>query len=508
LNAPVTLLSTRDPRREPVPTTTRRFLWLLCLAVVLVRATFVPRPLRNDEGGYLLIARQWHSGGEFLYGDYFVDRPPLLLLIFRTAALTDWDQAIRVLAIPFVLLFVLAGWRAGRLLAGETGGRWAAVVAAGVMCSPGLAADQADGELFGAAFVMVSVALALSAWHATSRTSLLWWTAAAGAVAAAAPLVKQNLVEGLLFLAGLIAFGYWGRDEEARRRAAGMAPMAAAGAMLPAVAVALWLGAATTEPAGAWRDLVGFRGAALEAIWSTSADASLTRWALLLVLGVLTGVVLVALVWFACARRCLPDRDPERLTITVLLLFGLAAITAGGSYWPPYLLQLAPATVLAAAAIAPAAAWMRAAGRVVVSAAAVTTIAAVVVHASVPEVWYSQRIGEWLADAKTPGDTAFVAYGHAGVLETADLPSPYPHLWSVPMRTFDPEQDRLRDTLAGPRAPAWIVQVNGLNSWGIDDGSRLRTLLHDRYRVVVEICGQPVWLRQDLTRELPPPPPC
>jgi hypothetical protein len=145
---------------------------------------------------------------------------------------------------------------------------------------------------------------------------------------------------------------------------------------------------------------------------------------------------------------------------------------------------------------------------VVVSAAAVTTIAAVVVHASVPEVWYSQRIGEWLADAKTPGDTAFVAYGHAGVLETADLPSPYPHLWSVPMRTFDPEQDRLRDTLAGPRAPAWIVQVNGLNSWGIDDGSRLRTLLHDRYRVVVEICGQPVWLRQDLTRELPPPPPC
>jgi hypothetical protein len=226
------------------------------------------------------------------------------------------------------------------------------------------------------------------------------------------------------------------------------------------------------------------------------------------VLGVLTGVVLVGIVWFGCARRFLPDRDAERRTISALLLFGLAAITAGGSYWPPYLLQLAPAAVLAAGALAPATAWMRAAGGVVVGAAALTTIAAVVVHASVPSIWYSQRIGEWLADAKALGDTAFVAYGHAGVLETADLPSPYPHLWSVPMRTFDPEQARLRATLAGPQAPTWIVQVNGLNAWDIDDGSRLRSLVHDRYRVVAEICGDRVWLRQDVTRELPAVSPC
>ena len=88
------------------------------------------------------------------------------------------------------------------------------------------------------------------------------------------------------------------------------------------------------------------------------------------------------------------------------------------------------------------------------------------------------------------------------------MPSPYPHLWSVPMRTFDPEQTRLRATVAGPRAPSWIVQVTGLNAWDIDDGSRLRELIHDRYRIVAEICGHRVWLRQDLTRELPVPPPC
>jgi hypothetical protein len=55
--------------------------------VVLARVSTLWLPLRADEGGYLLVARQWRSGGEFIYGDYFLDRPPLLLLLFRLAAL-------------------------------------------------------------------------------------------------------------------------------------------------------------------------------------------------------------------------------------------------------------------------------------------------------------------------------------------------------------------------------------------------------------------------------------
>jgi hypothetical protein len=512
LNARVTLSPTRDEPARRGRTTTRRFLVLLCLGVVLARTTYVPRPLRNDEGGYLLVARHWHTGGEFLYGDYFVDRPPLLLLLFRVASLTEWDQAIRVIAIPFVLLFVLAGWRAGSLLAGRAGGCWAALVAAGLMCSPGLGADQAEGELFGAVFVMVAIALALSAWNADSLTGRLWWAGAAGAVATAATLIKQNLLEGALFLAGLVVFASWGQGATARRRAVVMVPAAVLGALLPCAAVWLWLTSARTDPGRAWRELVTFRGAALETIWANSPDASIHRAALLPALGLVTGLVPVVIVWFLCARRCLPCRAPERWTITTLLVFGLVAIAAGGSYWPPYLLQLGPASVLAAGAIAPLASRtgssMRAASRIVVSAAALGTVASLVVHATVPGVWYSQRIGEWLAESKAAGDTAFVAYGLPSVLETADMPSPYPYLWSVPMRTLDPEQARLQETLAGPGAPSWIIQVTGLNAWGIDDDSRLQELIHDRYRTVAEICGRRVWLRQDLTRELPPPPPC
>lgn len=503
------LVSTRD---EPVARDRpeRRFLLLVSLGVLLVRASYVPRALRNDEGGYLLVARQWHTGGEFLYGDYFVDRPPLLLLIFKVASLTDWDQAIRVLAIPFVLVFVVAGWRAGTLVGGRTGGRWSALVAAAVMCSPGLAAEQADGELFGAAVVMASLAMALTAWHAGSPQLRLRSACAAGALAAAAPLIKQNLLEGLLLVACLTFLGRRRQDEPGRHRAGAVAAGALVGALAVAALVGLWLTTVGTGVTGAWRDLVGFRGAAFDAIWSSSPEAALRRGALLVLLGVVTGLLPVVATWFS-ARR-VPTELATRTAITLLLLYGLVAIAAGGSYWPPYLMQLAPAAVLAVGAVAPLATragwWMRVAGRLVASVALLGTVAAAVLQATVPSVGYSQRIGEWLAASKAPDDSAFVAYGLPSVLEAADMPSPYPHLWSVPMRTFDPEQELLRATLAGHGSPEWIVQVTGLDAWGIDDGSRLRDLVHDRYRVVATVCGHQVWLRRDATRELAPTPPC
>ncbi len=149
--------------------------------------------------------------------------------------------------------------------------------------------------------------------------------------------------------------------------------------------------------------------------------------------------------------------------------------------------------------------------RWVTAVAAVAVLGAVVsnvVHATVPSLWSTQRIGEWLAESKAPADTGFVVYGLPSVLETADMTSPYPHVWSAALRTLDPDQDRLRATLAGSEAPEWIVQVTGFDAWGIDDGSRLRDLVRQRYRVVAEVCGYPVWLRADVTRDLAASPRC
>ena len=126
----------------------RRLLLLLCAAVVVARLATVWMPLRNDEGGYLLVARQWRTGGEFLYGDYFVDRPPLLLRssgwpppASGTAGSGSWRSRSPS----------CSGGRAGgagRWVGGTRGARWAAAVGAALVCSPALAADQADGELF------------------------------------------------------------------------------------------------------------------------------------------------------------------------------------------------------------------------------------------------------------------------------------------------------------------------------------------------------------------------
>src|SRR3954447_13795399 len=108
--------------RGPRPTSTERLtlrtvVACACGAVVLERLMFLWQPLQPDEGGYLLAARNRHTGGEFIYGDYLVDRPPLLMLIFRLAAFFEWDRAIRVLSIPFAVGLVVATARAAYLAA-------------------------------------------------------------------------------------------------------------------------------------------------------------------------------------------------------------------------------------------------------------------------------------------------------------------------------------------------------------------------------------------------------
>jgi hypothetical protein len=324
-------------------------------------------------------------------------------------------------------------------------------------------------------------------------------------------LAKQSFLDGLLFLAVLVAASALAAKRVGPRElAVGLGALA--GSLVPHVLVWVWAASSGAEAAGIWRDLITFRGRAFDVIWSGSLQAPVARAVGLVVLGLVGGVLLVVGCWVAVARPWRLRGSPEQWATTVVLAFGLVAIAAGGSYWPHYLIQLAPGAVLAVGAVAPTASrgglWMRVAGTTTVLAAFAGTIMLSVVYVTSPVGWVQYRTGEWLAASSLPGDTAFVAYGNAAVLETADMGSPYPHLWSLPMRTLDPEQDRLRATLAGPDAPTWVVQANGLNSWDIDAGSRLRDLVEERYREAAEICGHPVWLRRDQARPLAPPPDC
>ncbi|HEU4514044.1 MAG TPA: hypothetical protein VFR87_13140 [Nocardioidaceae bacterium] len=488
-----------------------RLLGWLCLAVVLVRGTYVLEPLRSDEAGYLYIARQAHLGGEFMYGDYYVDRPPLLMVIFKVAALTDWDPMIRLLTIPFAVVFVLAAARAAFHVGGEVGARWGPAVAAAFICTPAMAADQADGALFAAVFVMVGLALALSAWRATTSGGRLGLAYAAGAFAGAAPLLKQNFLDALLFIAVLVVARAV-RDRRLDERGLTVSLAGAAGALTPHVLLWLWALAAGIEPLSLWRDLALFRGEAFGVILSDSLEAPLRRAAALVVLGLVSGVLLVVVLWFRQVGPRVVAWTPLEWAISATTAFGMTAIVAGGSYWPHYLLQLAPVGVLALAVVVGGRLGdprpMQGAARIAVGSAIVGAVLVAVVYATTPWVWFHQRTGEWLAASGQVGDTAVVLYGNAAVLEAADMRSPYPHLWSLPMRTLDPDQSRLRATLSGPSSPLWVVELVPVNSWNIDEAGSLRDLLDRRYRVVGEVCGFPVWLRDDVDRRPAPQPDC
>ena len=52
---------------------------------VLLRLPYLTVPFGPDEGGLSFIARQWGSGHGSLYGAYWLDRPPLLLALFKLA---------------------------------------------------------------------------------------------------------------------------------------------------------------------------------------------------------------------------------------------------------------------------------------------------------------------------------------------------------------------------------------------------------------------------------------
>lgn len=482
-----------------------------CVAVVLARLTYVMQPLRSDEGGYLFVARHWQHGGEFLYGDYHVDRPPLLLAIFRLAALSDWDRTIRVMTIPFAVAAVIALARAGFLLGGRRGARWSAVVAAALVSSPALAADQADGELFAVPFVACSVALALESWRRQVGTGQVAYAVGAGVSAGAASLVKQNFLEGLVFVAVLVTAESVHRGR-VTPRCLTVAVGTVSGALVAYLIAYSWATSRGLDAMRVWTDLVSFRAAAISVIWEGSYRAPTVRAATLAVLALVSAMIPLAWTWLRWVRgrggRC----SPQEWAVTGTLLFGLWAMLGGGSYWPHYLLQGATALATAAGLLTPAEEHLGTLMRrwAVVAACSSATACAVIatVYASVDYVWHQERIGHWLAASSAPDDTAIVAYGNPSILEAADLTTPYPYLWSLPMRTLDPEQRRLRRTLRGENAPTWLIQMTYLNSWDIDRHGKLQRTIEEKYDAVEVVCGYTVYLRAGLTRELTPPPRC
>src|SRR4051794_15625474 len=166
--------------------------WLvaaLAWAAVLARLPAVARPLSNDEGGFLMVAAQWAPGSS-LYGNYWVDRPPLIIGLFQLADLLGGGPVtLRLLAAAWVgtsvvLAAALAravGRAAGRPRAAALGPVWAAATAAVFLVTPLFDPGEVDGELLAVPFVLAGLIAVLEAHLATTRQSkLAWWALAGG----------------------------------------------------------------------------------------------------------------------------------------------------------------------------------------------------------------------------------------------------------------------------------------------------------------------------------------
>ena len=192
-----------------------------------------------------------------------------------------------------------------------------------------------------------------------------------------------------------------------------------------------------------------------------------------------------------------------------------AGVVLGGSYWPAYAFVLIPSVVLCLTLVLDNQERRRGErerlrvperlSRGLVVFAAVTTTISVIAFLSHalpgtgPTTEYAT--GEAIGAASRPGDTLVVYGGRADIQFASGLASPYKYLWSLPMRTLDPELLELRDLLEGPDAPTWFVAWVPLDSWSGIAEQALGPVLAERYTFNTNACGDhPVYLRKDRPR--------
>ncbi|MEI5672036.1 MULTISPECIES: hypothetical protein [unclassified Nocardioides] len=485
---------------------TLRSPWLyvagLALLACLGWVPFAGRTLSPDEGGMLIVAGQWAPGSS-LYGDYWVDRPPVLVALFALADALGGAVALRVLGVLAVVASVALAGLIGRLAVPSSRGAplLTAAAAAALVATPLFGGGAVNGELLGLPFLLGGTAALLRSRTATDWRSGFGWALLAGVAGACGAMVKQNLIDVFVLLAALVVLQWRPRRDGS---AALTRTLAGAGAgALAAVALAVWLAALRgTDPGALWDAVVSFRGEAAAKIVSSATETTTRR--LLGMIGALvaSGAPLLVAALALTARRPLRTADgPGDLRWAALVVLGwdLLAAYLGGSYWLHYLTGLVPGIVLVAAAAAqrrPPRTRLLSTAYAVTALSSVVAILVVAVH---PVERPEEPVIDYLSDKVRPGDTGMVAFGAANILQESGLRSPYPDLWSLPVRVRDPDLERLSELLAGPRRPTWLVLAGRtIGTWGVDAGTA-----QEQVETHYELVGSPgrftVYHRKDHT---------
>ena len=492
----------------------------MLFAALVTTAAWLPflhSPLTSDESGFLLLAQHW-SPGRSLYGDYWVDRPPLLLWLFSVAAHLGPTSAtaagvtapgVKVLgALASGASVILVGVLA-RQLAPE--GRWArrmaVVLAAALMSSPLFGMPETDGEVLAVPFVLLGLVCLVAALRRSWGWRVVVLAVGAGASGMAAALVKQNFIDVFVFAVVLVVLSR-GRVSRLGGRVAALA----SGAAVMLGAAVAGARAQGTSVGGLWDAIVVFRIQASGLIGSSASEATLQRMTGLIVAFLASGAALVLAVSAATvlARMVRARRQATPATanpaesvaglawpVVALVSWELCGAVLGGSYWLHYLTGLVPGLVLMIAVARPGL-WSR---RVLTMAVAYTAAAGLAVwvhHVATPAAVSSDaQVMSYLREHAQASDGVVVGSGHPDIVAGSGLQSPYEHLWSLPVRVRDPRLEELRDVMAGSSAPRWIVVAgDSLDTWGLhaDDAQQY---LERHYVERVSFGDWHIWQRED-----------
>ncbi|MEA2427020.1 MAG: hypothetical protein QOF37_648 [Thermoleophilaceae bacterium] len=462
-----------------------------------LRAPWIHAALGRDEGGVAMIARAWHHSSPFPYGSYFLDRPPVLVLLYKLAGTPLGIRILGALAgAALVALCVLLAVRVG----GRRAAPFAAVIAALMASSYALNSIFSPSELLAAVPSAACALLALTALERPSGGRRL--LAASGACGMLALLVKQSFADALF--AGLVGIAAAAIVTKMPRRDALLRAAAyLGGAAVPALAVVAWA-QITQPPAGSiYYAMFGFRIDAASALVNNDIGSHLGH---LVAPSLRSGLVL----WLALAvagMASLRERPVVRAVLFAWLLAGLAGVLAGGSYWAHYLIMLVPVTVAGAATMLssrPRAGIVATA----VIALPVLFIAVQSARSSQPEIFQRDGVlvGRYLRERAQPHQTAYVMYAKVNALYYSGLPSPFPYHWSLMMRAAPHAQDTLRALLASSRRPTWLVQWQHHRAFNQDRDGKTKLLIEAHYRRVATVCGRPVLLANGATAKPPPRP--
>jgi 4-amino-4-deoxy-L-arabinose transferase-like glycosyltransferase len=478
---------------------------LAAAAAFLLRLPGLTRPIRADEAGFVLVARAWDPRPDSLYGPYFVDRPPPLIALFKVSDAIAGPLFIRVLGAVACALLVVTAAGVARRIADERAARWTAVAMAAFSTNVLIDAVAVKGELLALPVLMGSLWLSLVAVAERSSRAAL----AAGLLAGLALGLKQNLVGGLVF-AGAFFLASWVAGRLRRGDVLRLCAAALAGLAVPLLATAAWAIASGVRLSTLWYAVYGFRADATQALATGSPEAPTRRAVVLLLVAFGVGIALVIGGFVVHIRAEWAEDAPLTFATATLLATDLVGLVLGGSFWRDYLFPLLPATALCAALLARRSSARGTAMRAVIAAAAVSSAACLVgwVGFNIAGLEESEEVetGEAIHEVAEHDDTLVVFGGRADLQISTGLPSPYRQLWSLPMRTLDPDLTELQGVLSGPEPATWLVEWVPFDTWSETAGSKLEATVRERYVEHGTGCGgRPIWLLRGVDRDVPAP---